>query len=78
MEIQNSATLLDDSATIKLSRRELEIIKKISEGHRTRDIADLLCISPETVKTHRRNAVRKMNAINCVGLVNICLQNGWM
>jgi len=78
MEIQNSPTLIDDSATIKPSKRELEIIKKIADGYSTRDIANLLCISPETVKTHRKNIIQKMDAINCVGVVSVCLRNGWL
>lgn len=42
-----------------LSERELEVMKCYYEGCDTETIADRLCISIETVKTHVRNAFRR-------------------
>lgn len=42
-----------------LSARQAEVMKLYAEGHSYDDIADVLYISPETVKTTIRNAFRK-------------------
>ncbi len=48
-----------------LTKREKEVLKKIQEGKTSREIAELLCISLETVRTHKRNLFTKFNA-NCI------------
>jgi DNA-binding CsgD family transcriptional regulator len=62
----------------RLSDREIEIIKKIAEGHRSRDIAQMLVISPYTVQTHRRNIMRKLKVHNCTSAVSICMKLKWI
>ncbi len=47
-----------------LTLREREILQAIREGKRNQEIADALCISPHTVKTHTRNIFRKINVCN--------------
>jgi len=44
-----------------LSRRETEILTEIAEGATNGEIADKLCISKHTVKTHVFNIYRKIN-----------------
>ncbi|MDH5609098.1 MAG: response regulator transcription factor [Cyclobacteriaceae bacterium] len=48
----------------KLSPREIEVIKYIAEGLTSFDIADKLIISEHTVRTHRKNILRKLDAKN--------------
>lgn len=43
----------------QLSSREFQIIKLISEGMRSEEIAEKLFVSLNTAKTHRRNILRK-------------------
>ncbi len=45
-----------------LSRREEEILLMVAEGVTNEDIADKLCISRHTVKTHIYNIFKKINA----------------
>lgn len=40
--------------------RENEIIRLIAQGLPTRVIADRLCLSKETIKSHRKNIIRKI------------------
>lgn len=40
--------------------RECEIIRLIAQGLTSRVIADRLCLSTETVKSHRKNIIRKI------------------
>lgn len=45
-----------------LSDREREILGLLAEGVANKDIAARLFLSPETVRTHVRNAMRKLDA----------------
>ncbi len=63
-----------DSLT-KLTKREVEILKLISEEHTNHEIADKLFISSRTVDTHRRNLIQKLQAKNTAGLVRYAIRN---
>lgn len=58
----------------KISRRELDIINLLSLHHTTKEIGDKLCISPNTVNTHRRNIIKKLK-VTSTGEVIGLLQN---
>jgi DNA-binding NarL/FixJ family response regulator len=45
-----------------LSGRESEILRMLAEGHTGEEIAQRLVLSPETVRTHIRNAMGKLEA----------------
>lgn len=53
-----------------LSERELEIIKLISSGSTTSQIAGLLLISVKTVESHRSNIFKKLQVKNVAQLVS--------
>jgi len=57
---------------ISLSHRELEILKCISSGLSSKEIGETLFISKNTVDTHRRNMLKKLNLKNTAELVNFC------
>jgi len=50
-----------DEQGIRLTLREQEIIRLIAQGFSNREIAGILNISPDTVKTHVRNIFSKLN-----------------
>jgi DNA-binding CsgD family transcriptional regulator len=52
-----------------LSKRELEVIKHISNSIKTNDIAEIMHISINTVNTHRRNMMKKLNAKNAIDMI---------
>lgn len=58
------------------SNRELDIIKQLKLGLKSKEIAEKLCISKNTVDTHRRNIMSKSNCKNTIDLLNFCDQNG--
>lgn len=70
----------DDTAAINpqliLSKRELEILKLMSEGHSSKYIAEKLFISFHTVNTHRQRMIEKTNTKNTGGLVQFGVCNG--
>jgi LuxR family transcriptional regulator of csgAB operon len=47
-----------------LTQRELEILTMLISGTKNEDIADKLCISAHTVKTHIYNIFKKINVPN--------------
>ncbi|NML71712.1 helix-turn-helix transcriptional regulator [Chryseobacterium sp. RP-3-3] len=49
-----------------LSRRELEVLKYIGEGYASKQIAEFLSISINTVSRHRQNILEKLNVKNSV------------
>jgi DNA-binding NarL/FixJ family response regulator len=59
-----------------LSRREKEILIHIAMEHTTQEIAEKLFISQNTVNTHRKNLMSKLNAKNTAGLVKYAIQQG--
>ena len=54
---------------IKLTKREVEIIKLIADGLTSQEMADKLFISPRTVETHRANLLKKVGVKNAIELV---------
>ena len=56
-------------SSIKLSKREMEILEFIASELTNKEIANKLFISPRTVDTHRRNLLQKLKVKNTAGLV---------
>ncbi|AWW31471.1 DNA-binding response regulator [Echinicola strongylocentroti] len=54
----------------KLSDREMEVLGCIANGLTTQEIGDKLFISKNTVETHRKNLLYKLQAKNTAELVN--------
>ena len=52
---------VDSEQAEKLTEREQEILSFLSKGYRYKEIADVLCISIETVRTHIRNIYEKLH-----------------
>lgn len=60
----------------ELSSREKEILVLIAHEYNTAEIAEKTFISLNTVNTHRRNLLSKLNAKNTAGLVKYAVENG--
>ncbi|HEV7746631.1 MAG TPA: response regulator transcription factor [Pyrinomonadaceae bacterium] len=61
---------------VKLSPRQREILQLIAEGKATKEIAKLLKISINTVKTHRLKLMEKLGAHEITGLVRYAAKLG--
>lgn len=62
------------TATSKLTIREKQLLGMASEGMKTREIADQLNISPETVRNHFKNIFPKLGAHSRAEAVGIGLR----
>jgi DNA-binding CsgD family transcriptional regulator len=60
------------------SKRELEIIRLITEGRTSKEIAQELHISLDTVKTHRKRILKKTNCANGAELIAASVSKGWV
>ena len=63
---------------INLSKRELLILQMIADGLISKQIGAQLYISQLTVDTHRKNIMRKLNAINASHMVFLAIQEGYL
>lgn len=70
----NKSSKIETNKAI-LSERETEIVKLIVKEYSTIQIADLLCISPRTVDTHRKNILHKLDVKTVVGLIKFAYEN---
>jgi len=60
-----------DTLTIKLTKKEKEIAKMILNGKESKEIGEVLNISINTVGTHRKNILKKLNARNLGEMIKI-------
>lgn len=58
-----------------LSAREIEIVTLISLEYSGKEISEQLFISVNTVETHRKNIMKKLQTKNTIGLVKYALKN---
>jgi DNA-binding NarL/FixJ family response regulator len=72
--IKNARGEGDEAVTPKLSKRELEVLKYVVEGHTSGQIAASLFISARTVDSHRTNIMQKLKVKNTAELVKTALQ----
>lgn len=63
---KNNTTLSSD---IKLTKRQLEILKTLARGYTDRSVAMELGISLGTVRYHKTNIFRKFNAESCIQVI---------
>jgi len=59
-----------------LSRREQEVLRLIAQGKNTKEIADILYISPKTVQNHKYNIMKKLDLKNVVDMVKYAIKIG--
>lgn len=62
----NSIKCTEQACNNLLTEREKEILSLIGQGKMSKDIADTLCISQNTVNRHRQNILRKLQVSNSV------------
>ena len=59
-----------------ITEREMEILKLLARDFTSRELAEQLYISIETVRSHRKNLIRKMKVKTTGGLVGKGFQLG--
>ena len=67
---------MTEEANIKLTKREIEILKLVNKGMFSKEISDNLSISVHTVNNHRQNILQKMNTDNVLEAINYARKLG--
>ena len=63
---------------VKVTSREIEIIKLIAQGNTNKQIADQLFLSTHTVNTHRKNIMSKLGVNNTAGIVMYAVKENFI
>ncbi|WNB16895.1 response regulator transcription factor [Marivirga arenosa] len=74
-KIKDFTNSQEEIASYKLGEREIEIIKLLSEGLATNEIAERLFLSNHTVSTHRKNILKKTGVNNTTQLIQFAHEN---
>lgn len=68
--------LKEKENTSDISMREREVLRELASGKTNKEIADSLCISVNTVITHRKNLSAKLGIKTVSGLSLYAIMNG--
>lgn len=60
----------------KLTPRQIEILRMVADGHRTREIANRLKLSVKTVESHRGEVMKRLEMHDLVSLVRYAVRVG--
>jgi DNA-binding NarL/FixJ family response regulator len=72
MKVESGQKVFDQ----KLTERQREILQLIAEGHLTKEIADILCISVRTVEKHKYNMMQELKIKTTADLVKYAIKQG--
>jgi DNA-binding NarL/FixJ family response regulator len=78
LRIQNGTI---DSSTVpvpllELSPREIQVLRLIAEGKTSKEIAVVLDLSVQTIRSYRKAMMKKLNLNNVAGLTQLALSTG--
>lgn len=59
-----------------LTERQIEVLKLVTEGHRTREVAKRLGLSIKTVESHRSEIMKRLRIHDVVSLVRYAIRVG--
>ena len=61
---------------VRLSNREIEILRHIAEGNRTKEVANILFVSKRTIDYHLANAYQKLGVSNRIQAILLASRMG--
>jgi LuxR family transcriptional regulator, positive regulator of biofilm formation len=62
----------------RLSKKEAQIVEHVAEGYKNKEIADMLYLSEQTIKSHLGRIFKKMNVTNRSQLVSLTIKNKFL
>jgi DNA-binding NarL/FixJ family response regulator len=77
--VQSMSAVMDGSElrrSLRLKERELDVLRLLSEGHDTAEVARRLCSSERTVKNVLQDLTRRHNLRNRTHAVAFALRQG--
>nr|WP_255557369.1 response regulator transcription factor [Dyella sp. ASV21] len=61
-----------------LSDRELSVLRLVATGHTNKRIADILCVSEDTIKARLKNIMSKLGALDRTHAVTLARDRGFL
>ena len=61
---------------VRLTRREIEVLGLVAQGHASKGAADVLCVSKRTIDFHLNNVFGKLGAHNRMTAVRSAWRHG--
>jgi two-component system response regulator NreC len=58
----------------QLTDREREVLKLVAEGHTSREIAEILIVSPKTVEWYKSSLMKKLNIHSRTDLIKYAIR----
>jgi two-component system response regulator DegU len=77
-DVSSIAKAITETVIAPLTKREGQILNYIADGNTNKQIADILGISEQTIKSHVSAILRKMNANDRAHAVALALRSGWI
>jgi DNA-binding NarL/FixJ family response regulator len=71
----NPDNKLINSELSQISTREIEVLKLIAMEYSTNEIADKLFVSVNTIESHRKSLMKKLDVKNVVGLIKFAMRH---
>ena len=68
-QIQKTTNLHSENIHPLITKREMEVLKEMSKGLTSKEIAERMFVSDHTVISHKKSLVHKLNARNAVDLM---------
>lgn len=76
IDILGETETSDPLAENPLTHREIDVVRLVIKGYTAKQIAEILHLSEETIKTHKRNALKKTGSKNSNELIGFCIRGG--
>ena len=64
--------------TMNITKREREVLFLVAYEFSTKEIAQRLFVSDETINTHRKNIMIKMGVKNTAGMVRVAFEQQFL
>lgn len=61
---------------MNLTTREMEVLELVALGYTNRKIGEMMYLAEETIKTHVKHILARMNAVNRAHMVHLAWENG--
>jgi DNA-binding NarL/FixJ family response regulator len=71
----NPDNKLINSELSQISSREIDVLKLIAMEYSTNEIADKLFVSVNTIESHRKSLMKKLDVKNVVGLIKFAMRH---
>ena len=76
MQSYKEGDQFQEKTTAELTHRQREVLQLLAEGHSSKEIADLLCISPRTVEYHKYKMMEELGIKTSSELVGYAIKHG--